>query len=285
MNKKYLYIIIILTVVVVALLGGAGYFIYQNYFVPKIEKDREINLMIKNFGCEKFSEVEKQTCELEVISSYAVSEEDPSMCKRLNDSLLIDYCYGRVATELENPKICEKINDNSIYSQCYYSIAIKLNDENLCGYVKDNDKASMCYVEISKSKGDVSICAKIKKRDTPENFYYNQCIRLSVNMGQLDCSVACEKTLNEGEKNECYIRCAREKSDVAFCEKIYFSSNYLNRTVYDNEQAEIARKNTCYGEIAIQKKDTSLCDKIMPSKYGNSTEREDCIKYVQQLLK
>ena len=47
---------------------------------------------------------------------------------------------------------------------------------------------------------------------------------------------------------------------------------------------ENSTKNMCYSMVATAKKDASLCLKIVPSKYGSPTEKEDCIKYINQII-
>jgi hypothetical protein len=241
--------------------------------------------------CENFNGGYKDNCILTLTIAKAISTKNPALCKNVK-AVFVDYCYSGVAVELKDPKICEEIQNRtvkesftSLYDQCYYTIATKTNDENLCNPIKSNDKFSLCNSEIATSKKDVSICEKIKGRDNKQNFYYNQCIRLPMNIGSLDCSVGCEKTLGEAEKNECYIQCAKKKNDISYCEKISFSPNFHNRTPEDNKQSEIERKNTCYDEVATGKKDISICEKIMPSIYGNKNAKEDCIQYIQQLLR
>ena len=263
----------------------------QNQQAENVPVNQTNATIAGTYDCQNFSGAWMQDCILRATTADAILKKDASLCQALDNSAAIDYCYSGVAVGLNDVRICELIKDKSIkkmgenapYDECYKNIAEKLNDETLCSYIKGDYRASSCYKAISKKKGDISICEKIKGRDNVDFSYYDSCL------GYIDQSCSyesdrCDKMMGIGSKNECYKACAKSKKDSVICEKISLPVNYLNRTTDDIKDMENSTKNMCYSMVATAKKDASLCLKIVPSKYGSPTEKEDCIKYINQII-
>jgi len=114
------------------------------------------------------SDPNKQTT---MIIKNAVSKKDPSLCKSLSTSDMVNSCYVTIATTLNDSKICELIDGStkfgaSSYDSCYSEIAKNLKDESYCSYVKDtskfNHETDQCYSTVAIFKNDSSVCTKIK---------------------------------------------------------------------------------------------------------------------------
>jgi len=93
-------------------------------------------------------------------------------CENIDNPLLKDNCYKRVAIKTDNISICEKIK---LYYQaadeCYLHFAEKNNDISLCRKIILTENKDYCYLKFAKEKKNSSLCEKIIDKGTKELCY------------------------------------------------------------------------------------------------------------------
>lgn len=152
----------------------------------------------------------KWTC----ISSYAVKNNDVSLCKKIMDPQMKGYCYSELAIKTGDGSLCsrcdtEDCNLNKI--ECLQRTASKTNNADLCTNFPDQAAKDDCIWEVAWDYGDPSTCEKLSckqgdcKYDKTDGSY--EFLRVSPDYPEK--SVA-----------SCYIWITQRRRDLNICEKI-----------------------------------------------------------------
>jgi len=101
--------------------------------------------------------------------------------------LLISGCSNSIVNEenlirsavlQNNPEICKEINDDTSRDSCYMQLATWNNDASFCDFVVLRNNIEGCFFYMAAQSNDVSLCDKL--RNLAGLFYQKEaCIRIA----------------------------------------------------------------------------------------------------------
>ncbi|MCX6736542.1 MAG: hypothetical protein NTW73_00405 [Candidatus Parcubacteria bacterium] len=261
MNKRTI-LKIITAIIILATLVFAVVFFTKNRIDSTCE-ERDINstnfdhtsFIIDNGHLTKIK-WNKDSC----LESFAVANQDISICDKIQQILTKNQCYLNVALAKQDPSNCEKIEINITERHgltilrdgwtigkeaCYSSIAVIKEDISICDNMQEKSEKYLCISNVAITKQNLSICDIIQDQVIKNDCYSNVSIfRQALSM----CGPA--DYYSSREPYDCLLKLVvayGDKLDQSICEKIQ-----------DPDPRYISH---CYEAIALAKRDTSICDK------------------------
>lgn len=281
--------ILILFVIIIFAAVGAGVFLYTKKQQPKpITEETCDKMSAVDFPyISLLTSQNKDSC----YSYYAtVNNKNSSICNKVVnqgfkdvcfasigscDSItqsqdLKDRCFNRIAIEKSDTSLCSNITESQSYQKiceagvaskcetlttvderdaCYNFIAEAKKDASYCGKIQDDtwDSRGQCYMRLAHLTKNASLCDYFDR----DKSYYGGCYN-GVAIATNDPKI-CEKIVDIGSRNSCYLDIARIAPSVSLCNKI------KNNT---------EGKSICYALVARDKKDASLCNKVEDGMYN-----------------
>lgn len=219
-----------------------------------------------------------------------------------------------------NASICSGIENLSERFACYTglkfdslsgdsvgsisAVAVRFLDPDLCELIGDYEMSGhgrfYCFTEVAYALKDPSICDRDLGYST---FFHPQCKErvesVLRNTTTTTTTTECDGIEGSYQKNECYIKLAKEQKNLELCKKLEAPPAPSGTTGtsmfrhYQDQQAScycevaVATQNTslcplcagsevseariinCYTDIAVAKQDASICEKIQDLEYRN----------------
>jgi len=223
------------------------------------------------------------------------------ICRKLDDSLVREYCYMGVANGSSNADVCYMIFMNpGLYENCFENIAIAHRNIEYCDkcLLCSEEGKDYCYSRVAEKKNDISICNLISTTAEINDCYERIAI---TNKDQKICELI-DISKTSYYRDWCYRKIAISSIDQKICEKIQDSDQSngckkdviketnesnekkinLNISDCDNINQEQYRE-LCYKKVAIIKKDSSIC-LMIDANSSYSTVRDRCSLLVAALI-
>jgi len=122
---------------------------------------------------------------------------------------------------------------------------VEKQDETICEKMTKETNRNSCYRDIALAKDNETFCENISIETTkwPKTYCY---IQIAEKRNE---DIVCEGLLDEGERNICYERFARDQINKNSCRKITY----------------LETRDSCYVWFALTQRDSSICEEVEDS--------------------
>jgi len=194
----------------------------------------------------------------EILTAFAVANNDPKYCKMLNNLIKQTMCLAFVKKDIS---YCDMGIPDSYKNGCYTGLAILNNDKDMCNYISEHRSKDFCLLVLSRINQNVSLCEQIKDRILSKH-----CKALRTKNVSL-----CEQMRLLEDKNLCKLWIGIYTKNCEIIEDL--KDRQMCSILIGNKHSLSFIKDNIIAMYAVIHRDASLCPDL------------DCLIEVKQMLK